>query len=118
MKQLLSVLIILTFCFSAISQSAESIIDASIAYHDPKGILDKQEWTMSFEESRPNGSVNETYFQFEPKTYDFEVARGGEGKRVVLKMMNGELTASLNGSNDYSEEDAKKYRSYIQKSRL
>lgn len=65
---------------------------------------------MSFEESRPDGSTNNTYFRFDPRTYDFEVTRGGEGKRVVLKMADGQFSATLNGSTEISEEDAEQFR--------
>ena len=65
---------------------------------------------MHFEDSRPDGSVRNSYFKFNPLNYDFEMMRGTADKKVVLKMVNGQFMATLNGSSEYTEAEAKANR--------
>ncbi len=90
--------------------SPKEVIEQSIQYHDPSGLLSTKEWTMHFADSRPDGSTRKSYFRFNPMNYDFEMMRGSEDKKVVLKMVEGTFSATLNGSADYTEAEAKSNR--------
>jgi len=90
--------------------SADQLIEKSIQYHDPQGLLAFEEWTMHYEDSRPDGSTRKSYFKFNPMNYDFEMMRGSEEKKVILKIVDGQFSATLNGSSDYTEEEAKENR--------
>ena len=110
--QLLGIFIFLLFNSVSAQQriTAENIIKKSIKYHDPKGQLSSAEWKMIFEDSRPDGSKRKSYFKFNPSNADFEMMRDGADKKVVLKMTEGKFSATLNGSADYSSEEAKSNR--------
>lgn len=90
--------------------SAEKVIKKSIQYHDSQGLLSSKEWTMHFEDSRPDGSIRQSYFKFNPENNDFEMMRGSDDKKIVLKVEKGQFSATLNGSTDYTEEEAKSNR--------
>lgn len=89
--------------------NAHEIIDKSISYHDPSGILTSARLKMKFEESRPNGTTSTSHFILDPSTYDFEVQRNGSNA-VTYKVENGQFSGYLNGKSTLSEEEMKKYR--------
>ena len=110
--QLIGLFVFLTthFLTAQTSLSATEVIEKSIQYHDPQGLLNTKTWTMHYEDSRPDGSTRSSYFKFNPTNYDFEMMRGTADKKIVLKVEEGQFEATLNGSTDYTPEEAKANR--------
>jgi len=111
-RQLLTAIVcVMPYMINAQSMlTAKDVIQESIKYHDPSGLLSAEVWTMHFEDSRPDGSTRDSYFRFNPMNYDFEMMRGSKEKKVILKMEDGQFSATLNGSSDYSGQEAKDNR--------
>ena len=89
---------------------AASVLEKSIAYHDPDGVWDNFNHTLSFEESRPDGTVRKTEVLMNLPGEHFHYAME-DGKQSVERIYEkGQCRAFLNGSSEISDEDKKKNR--------
>ena len=88
--------------------SAEEVIQKSIRHHDPDGILEKNEVTFHFTETRPKSSNRKTKIVLHPKRESFEMHRVVDGNTVCTMLNNGEYSHTVNEKEPNAAE-IKKY---------
>lgn len=90
--------------------SAEQIIEKSIEYHDPDGILLKKELNLDLIETRPNGADRNSTLVINIKKDRFELVRKNDGQVVKSEYKKGKVSYSIDGEEDISKEDIEKHR--------
>lgn len=90
--------------------SSQDLIENSLKYHDPKGILSKSGLLLSLEESRPGASVRKTELYIHPYKDEFSVSRRVDETLIEMTRMKGVNTFKLNGSTELSPEQIKEHR--------
>lgn len=104
----------LLFFNTAFSQAPSSteVLNKSIKYHDPKGEWFEKSFSMSFAQTRPDGSVNTIYVDFFNDKSQFRYTQRTDSlsKVYFIKNKEDETVLLLNGSKTISADDAKKHR--------
>jgi len=77
--------------------TAEQLIDRSIQYHDPQGLLEQAETTLHFIESRPNSSDSKTTVVLNPWKEEFKLIRKAEEKEIVTSLNEGVYSYTVAG---------------------
>ena len=90
--------------------TAEMVLKKSLAHHDPNGDWASFAHTLRLRESRPDGSDRLTSLHLDLVTGSFRCESESDGVRVSREIAGGVVWATLNGSSQFSEEDAKKHR--------
>lgn len=94
-----------------IAQSnANEIIEKSIAFHDPDGILTESRLTLDIMESRPNGSDRKSKAVIDVNKEYYLVEREVDGATTSMKVRKGKSSFKLNGKKKFSKEDKEKYK--------
>jgi len=96
--------------------SATDLIEKSIKFHDPKGKLLKKSVQMDFTETRPNGSDRKTTILFNLKKEEFSLLSRRDDRSIVQNLYSDIASFYIDGSQEISKEDRKKYR--LEKERL
>lgn len=90
---------------------AQELLNRSIAYHDPQGIWSRASHRLLLSETRPNGTVRKTTLVIDNREESLRMNRSvvdGPDTEIYVK---GEMVeAKLNGSAEFSEEEAEKNR--------
>ena len=90
--------------------SPQEIINKSIEYHDPKGILLEKATTLHLTETRPNGKDRKSTISIDIKKERFEMDQLIEEHKIVSTYSKGIISFSVNGSSEISDELKEKYR--------
>jgi len=95
---------------SAQSISSKSIVEKSINYHDPEGLLSKGNYTFSFEESRPDGTINKSSVSLSPYLEQFKVSQLRNDDSVEYIIDKKEVSFLVNNNATAEDSLIKKYR--------
>ncbi|PHN05591.1 DUF6503 family protein [Flavilitoribacter nigricans] len=108
--QLFLLLLVTATGLRAQTVSAETLLERSIKYHDPKGQWGKTPMTLNLKETRPGGSDRTTTIGIDLKKQTFRLDQMREGNQLVYNIAMDDCTYELNGNSDISPEDLEKYR--------
>ena len=107
-------LIVIIFLLTALTLSSQEyaidILKKSIEYHDPENKLAGMRATLQILESRPNGEKRNSIAVLDPKSEYYLIQRESEGRRFSMISDRGTSSFYLDGSADYSNEEAVKFR--------
>ncbi len=92
------------------SLSSADIISKSIKYHDPQGLLTSESLVFSLKEERPNGSDRMTTLNINIPAELIQIISDRDEHKIISTWHQGNTSFNLDGSNDISEENIKKYR--------
>lgn len=90
--------------------AASDVVQRSIAYHDPRSRWGRARLTLSFRETRPDGSERRTRVQFHDGLDSFEILTHREEARIEGLLAGDECLMTLNGSTEFSDQDRDEYR--------
>ena len=91
--------------------SAQELLTRSIAYHDPAGAWDAGAFRIELHETRPGGTVRNSRILIDNGAGRFELERRyDDGATTSLVVSDQSVTAKLNGSGEFDEDQASKYR--------
>lgn len=90
--------------------SPKEIINRSIQYHDPKGMVLKKEMTLNMTETRPNGSDRKSTIAFDIKGEAFEMTRIIDGIKIESELEKDKASFIVAGSKEISSDHVEKYR--------
>lgn len=99
-----------TFSLFSEPPSADQLLEKSLAFHDPSGSWSTFNQTLQLRETRPNGTDRHLWVTLDLPGERFVYEQTNPGEQLLKSVVKGECSASLNGSSDFSEEDAQKYR--------
>ncbi len=90
---------------------AEELLERSIRYHDPEGLWMNTAHRLVLEETRPNGPARRTILVIDNRAGRFEMTRETAGAPTIeIRVVGEEVEARLDGSPEFSVNDAEKYR--------
>ena len=95
---------------SAQDISPEEIINRSIQYHDPNGMLLKKEVTLHLTETRPNGSDRKSVIGFHLKKEKFQMHRKVDDHEIISYLNKGKASFQFDGKEEISNAMIEKYR--------
>ena len=95
---------------SAEAPTASEILERSIAHHDPDGRWGRDRFTMTFRETRPDGSERRTRIAVHDPLRAFEIQTQRDGAEIEGLMAGEECVLALDGSTEFTVEDREKYR--------
>jgi hypothetical protein len=114
MKHLISILSLLIYLCYGHTTSAQSgamqIIDQSIQYHDPEGLLLDGRLTLNLTETRPGDIDRLSEVILHPAKEYFKMSRQAEGVLTEMQLKKGKSSIKLNGKKKFSAADKEKYR--------
>jgi hypothetical protein len=90
--------------------SAEQLLAETIRFHDPGSAWGRAAFSIALEESRPDGLSRQTRLTFDPPHDVFRLQTERDGHQIDLIVRGDVVEATLDGSTEFSEEDAHKYR--------
>lgn len=79
---------------------ADSLLNRSIAFHDPEGNWEKQSHLLQLAESRPNGTVRHTRLSIFPHTDEFDMQQVRGKDKIRLRYLKNTLDYSVNGNTE------------------
>ncbi len=89
---------------------AEVLLNRSIAYHDPAGAWWDETVRLELSSSRPDGSTREVTLRIENGRGVYESVTRQDGDTVAVSFEGETSQASLNGSQQISDQDREKHR--------
>lgn len=103
----LSLALALAGAASALSQtpSADDLLAASIAYHDPEGAWATGSFRLSLEESRPDGTVSETSVLIDNRRGRFEIDFDRDDRQFHGVSSPAGCAWRLDGSTEFTDEE-------------
>lgn len=90
--------------------TAEDVLSASVAVHDPAGIWAVGAFRMAFEESRPDGSIRETQIVIDNAGGRFEIDSERGGRSIRGELGPGRCRWLLDGSAEFSDQERDELR--------
>ena len=110
-KNIYSVIIFCT-CVSMQAQefTATELLNKSIAYHDPQGVWERFEGSFFVTMESPNRPTRKSKIELDFMESFFRLTVESEENELVSVLKDEECDLLYNGSNDFSEEVAKKNR--------
>ena len=90
--------------------AAATVVDRSIAHHDPEGRWGNAGFEMSFRETRPDGSERRTRVRFNDRLDAFEILTQREEAAIEGLLAGDDCVLTLDGSTEFSDQEAEKYR--------
>lgn len=91
--------------------SAATLLDKSIAYHDPDGAWYAGEHQIELVSKRPEGDDRKTTVQLIHARGMFGLKMSRDNKEIAAMLKPaGDCETSINGEDEISDEDLKKYR--------
>ena len=90
-------------------QTSADVISASIAYHDPQGILEHKKVTMYFTETRPNGSDRKSNVLIDLPKELYIINREVDDHLVSMQWHKNKSRFELNGKTALSADQIKKH---------
>lgn len=104
----------LTFLFSSnISHGQNTpltIIEKSMNYHDPDGLIDDAKIELILRETRPSGGDRHTKVILNEKKEYCKITRNVDGDKIEMKIKKTKAKIKLNGKSKLSKEQIEKYR--------
>lgn len=94
---------------TAAQERAIDVINKSINYHDPDGILSQERLQMDFTETRPNGSDRQSNAIIDIQKEYTKISRVVKEKHIEMIWDKGKSSFKLEGSSTYSPEEAETY---------
>ncbi len=89
--------------------SAIEVINKSIQYHDPKGVLADEKITMHFIETRPNGADRKSDVTIHVPKESYIINREVDSHHVSMKWHKNKSQFKLDGTSKLSAEQIEKY---------
>lgn len=102
--------VVLLACGQGDANSGPGLLERAIRYHDPNGEWASFANTLTLEERRPSGEVNETFITLDNTTGSFQYRRDDGENLVVKGVAAGECYASLNESDTFDAEQEEAHR--------
>lgn len=123
MKQSILFLFSCSIFFSISSLNAQSLtgttlLQKSMAYHDPGGKWSSFKGGLHLTETRPNGPDRKTHLHLNNKTSFFELIQHKDKDELVYVYENEQCIHLLNGSQTISEEDRTTHRLTCERTKL
>ncbi len=87
---------------------ADSVLNRSIAFHDPKGNWMKQSHLLQVAESRPNGTVRHTRLSLFPNTDQFDMQQVRGKEKIQLRYLRKTFAYSVNGNTEVDSNTIKR----------
>ncbi|MEZ7498282.1 DUF6503 family protein [Flavobacterium sp. Arc3] len=108
-RTILLLCLLVFFKTSAQEISGEQLLERAIHYHDPQGNWDHFKGKLTIGMTMPNGTerLSEISIDF-PNQY-FKLAMVKNDKTVEYSVTNGTFLLSLDGKNNFTEEEIKTY---------
>ena len=97
-----------SFC-KAQQINSKQLLSKSFKYHDPLGKLLQSEIIFDFIETRPNASDRSTTVKCNIKNETFTIIANRDSLLVSSIYNKGQMSFSVNGSDEYSEDVKKKF---------
>ncbi len=112
MTRYINFIALLFSCYVGIGQSiiASDLIEKSINYHDPDSELFTNDVNMVLIGSTPDREDRITNISFNIEKEEFQMSNQIDGKSIVSDVKRDVTTILLDGTSDYSKEEAGKYR--------
>lgn len=89
---------------------SEAVLAGSIAHHDPDGRWATFDHTLVLRETRPDGDDRDTRVTIDLPGRRFAVASRTGETRLVRRMEGDRCSATLNGSDSFSPDEAREHR--------
>ncbi len=86
--------------------TADALLASSIAYHDPDGAWPTFDHTLVFAESRPDGTVRNSRVTIDLPGEEFVHDSKTDAAHVVRHVKKDDCSGLLNGSSDFTPEEA------------
>ncbi len=120
MKYLFAILFLVSIFLPLSSQnmSSEYILNKSIVYHDPDGILMYKDIALGLNETRPNGDDRKSDLLFNISKSSYEFKKIADGVEVKTTINSDGLIFSVDGKPDLSQETLDKYRLSEKRARM
>jgi len=96
--------------FAADPPTGSALLERSIRYHDAEGIWGRLPLELHLEESRPDGGLRKTVIAIDPNRELFSWASERDGRAVAGRLLGADCETTLDGSREFSAEDAETYR--------
>lgn len=87
---------------------ADSVLNRSIAFHDPEGNWGKQSHLLQIAESRPNGKVHHTRLSLFPHTDEFDMQQVRGKEKIQLRYLRNTFDYSVNGNTEIDSNTIKR----------
>ncbi|WP_375326065.1 DUF6503 family protein [Flagellimonas sp. GZD32] len=112
-KQLLFILLLVLVHFQnlhAQQETAEQVLEKAIAYHDPQGHWESLQATFKVTMTTPNRPerISTIQVDFPKQVFNLTVQQGGNTSH--FQITDNSCVITLNGSEDFSDEDKEKMR--------
>lgn len=110
-KYLLSAILFISYSNLTSAQSAPlEIIQKSINYHDPDGLLKSGKLMLDLVETRPNGSDRKTTVEINDAKGYAKIISTADGNTREMQLKKGKSKFKLNGKRKISDADKEKHR--------
>lgn len=104
LKAFITLLFTCTLLYTYAQITAVELIDKSIHYHDPEGLLEMGEVSLYFTESRPNSPDRQTTVSLNPWGETFSLIRNSSDKKIISSLGGGLYTYTVDGVSPTQEE--------------
>ena len=84
--------------------TVDELISQSISHHDPKGVLEKQEATLQFVESRPNAADRNTTVVMNPYEEAFQLIRQTKAGTLTTSKSDGVYQYTIDDRSPTADE--------------
>lgn len=106
--------ILFSCCFPVFAQAqsiiAQSLLEKSIQYHDPKGKWDTFKGSLQLTETRPNGADRQSILKLDNRNNYFYLDQNRDGYRVEKEIKQDVCSYKVNGSASISDSLVQKFR--------
>jgi len=111
LKVFLTIIVACTLSITAQGQlTATEIIDKSIKYHDPDGVLAKEQFTLKLLETRPNGTDRTTKVFINQSKQIFSIKSVRNGQLVTMQREDNLDSFTIDEQTELSPEQIKEYK--------
>lgn len=97
-------------CGAQVLPTGEVLLEESIAFHDPEGVWGQIALDLTFEESRPDGSVRDTRVSIDIAGERFSWSTTRDGHRLAGKLDGTRCETSLDGRTELSDAEREEHR--------
>jgi len=111
MTRLLLFILVCSYVVDLTSQStAQEVLEKSIKYHDPKGILSKGHLTLQLLGTRPNGPDQMSTVYLHQNEEEVKISSSRDEQEILMHKLGSQSSFTIDGRKDLTEEEVKKYR--------
>lgn len=108
LQQLIAAVLIFSSCTS--NETAQSIINKSINYHDPESNWDDFDGTLTIELDMPDGSERKSLVAINNSSSDFKLTEYLKQDTIVRALVSDSCLLLFNGQTEFTEEVKTKHR--------